>query len=498
MDLVSMIPAASVKAPFDVTNGGDFWYTHNLHAVVYDGEPHLAYSGQNHGRHVDYSSLVQGKNVILNDGYNVVKSWDFPGGNTTLNVHEFELFSSTNDALWMADDHIKMDLSPWGGLKNDTLIATSFQDFNLATGSINFQWHAFDHIPIDESCQPYENKWDYFHLNSVNKELSEGNYVINGYHGCAIYSVNGTDGSIIWRLGGFKSDFHILDGYELRHMHHVRLRSLESTKLPASVRSQISSQTHIALSIFDNGFNGIMAPTASSSSAIVLLLDLLARTAQVVERYTPPFDSPVQYAALFGAVNFQSNGNRFIGWGASMSEYTQESQLLFHAEWDTGSDLSRSYRAYKGPWIGRPTTDPDVFSYSWTCFWDTTIYVSWNGATEVVAWRVLGSAHSEGPFSPSAAAVTKVGFETKVSLGSGFVGYVVVEALDAKGEILGRSKVTQTRVPPTTLARICTPFRCPGFAQDLQDIDISYTCHFDTEKIDIVQEVPQVVLNSPK
>ena len=148
------------------------------------------------------------------------------------------------------------------------------------------------------------------HLNSVNKELSEGNYVINGYHGCAIYSVNGTDGSIIWRLGGFKSDFPILDGYELRHMHHVRLRSLESTKLPASVRSQISSQTHIALSIFDNGFNGIMAPTASSSSAIVLLLDLLARTAQVVERYTPPFDSPVQYAALFGAVNFQSNGNR--------------------------------------------------------------------------------------------------------------------------------------------------------------------------------------------
>lgn len=325
----------------------------------------------------------------------------------------------------------------------------------------------------------------------------DGNYIINGYHGCTIYKINGTDGSIIWRLGGFKSDFHILDGYQLRHMHHVRLRDLDSIKLPTFVRSRISSDTHLAMSIFDNGFNGFMTPTASTSSAVVLLVDLPARTARVVERYTPPTESLVQYAALFGAVNFQSNGNRFVGWGASMSEYAQDSQLVFHAELDTGSDISRSYRAYKGPWVGRPLTRPDVYSYSWTCFWNTTVYASWNGATEAVAWRILSSAHAEGPFSSSTAVVvSKDGFETRAVLTGGFAGYVVVEALDAKGEVLGRSKVTRTQVPPGTVAFICTPFRCPNFVKNLRDIDASSTCRPHSEETEMVPALEQVVLRS--
>ena len=110
---------------------------------------------------MDYSRLVKGKNVILDDRYNVVKSRDFPGGDMTLNVHEFEIWPNTTVALQMGDDHVKIDLSQWGGLENDTLIATSFQDFDLADQTIHFQWHAMDHIPIEESCQPYETKWDY-------------------------------------------------------------------------------------------------------------------------------------------------------------------------------------------------------------------------------------------------------------------------------------------------------------------------------------------------
>jgi hypothetical protein len=66
-----------------------------------------------------------------------------------------------------------------------------------------------------------------------------------------------------------------------------------------------------------------------------------------------------------------------------------------------------------------------------------TAWVSWNGATEVVAWRVNGGP-SASAFSPLATAA-KIGFETTIDfIGDGAL-YFDVDAFDASGNVLGRT-----------------------------------------------------------
>jgi hypothetical protein len=66
-----------------------------------------------------------------------------------------------------------------------------------------------------------------------------------------------------------------------------------------------------------------------------------------------------------------------------------------------------------------------------------TAWISWNGATEVVAWRVNGGP-SATALSPLAT-VAKIGFETAIDfIGDGAM-YFDVDALDATGNVIGRT-----------------------------------------------------------
>jgi hypothetical protein len=64
------------------------------------------------------------------------------------------------------------------------------------------------------------------------------------------------------------------------------------------------------------------------------------------------------------------------------------------------------------------------------------IEVSWNGATEQRAWRVLGGTGRNALAAIGTAAV--VGFETRITVPQAPV-WLAVEGLDASGRVLGRS-----------------------------------------------------------
>ena len=52
------------------------------------------------------------------------------------------------------------------------------------------------------------------------------------------------------------------------------------------------------------------------------------------------------------------------------------------------------YRAFRFPWSGRPASPPAVLASLNDTSEETVVHASWNGATEVAAWRVLaGQAH---------------------------------------------------------------------------------------------------------
>jgi hypothetical protein len=92
-----------------------------------------------------------------------------------------------------------------------------------------------------------------------------------------------------------------------------------------------------------------------------------------------------------------------------------------------------SYRGYQFEWSGTPTSPPAIAAES--SGGGLTVYASWNGATQVAAWEVLG-----GP-SPTAlktvAQTDKSGFETAITTPS--EPYVEVLALDAAGAAIGHS-----------------------------------------------------------
>jgi hypothetical protein len=66
------------------------------------------------------------------------------------------------------------------------------------------------------------------------------------------------------------------------------------------------------------------------------------------------------------------------------------------------------------------------------------VYASWNGATDIVSWRVLAG-RSPATLGP-VLEVAKSGFETAIALPAGVsLHYLAVQALDASGALIGAS-----------------------------------------------------------
>jgi hypothetical protein len=140
-----------------------------------------------------------------------------------------------------------------------------------------------------------------------------------------------------------------------------------------------------------------------------------------------------------GNLQLLPEGGWFVGWGQEpfLSEFGPEGALRFDAHFPAGDE---SYRAYRLPWTGRPVHGPSLAFQP--APGGGTAYASWNGATEVSAWRLLA-----GPSPASLTAVAtapRSGFETAIALPPGSPGpYVAVEALDDTGVALGASAPQQ-------------------------------------------------------
>lgn len=237
------------------------------------------------------------------------------------------------------------------------------------------------------------------------------------------------DGSIVWRLGGKRSDFDSDTAWTGQH--------------GARVHSQ--NQTHIVLSFFDNArYHHSIPPTHETSRALFLTLHVNERPmrAETLLSIDQPDGS---YNMARGNVQALPNENIWVCWvrGCLFGEYDNGGRMLMKAR--LKPDLS-TYRSYKAEWVGRPSLPPDVHAAAVAKDWKVgiVVHVSWNGATEVRRWRVWHS-DADGRFLEIMAHATWQGFET-VMHSDQFAEYVVVEALDSEGMRLGHSDVIQTIV----------------------------------------------------
>jgi hypothetical protein len=221
-------------------------------------------------------------------------------------------------------------------------------------------------------------------------------------------------GQIKWRLGGKQSDFTLGPGATFNYQHDVR-RHADGT-----------------LTIFDNGASTPGAPGVEPfSRPLRLALDLKAMTASLVGQYVPP-----QGRSTWAMGNLQQlpGGGAFVGWGTfgAFTEFTVGGAVCFDAKFGDGSV---SYRAFRFPWVGRPTGRPAAAARS--NGGSTTVYASWNGATEIASWQVQTGAGA-GSLKPVQTAA-RTGFETAIPVATAGA-YVAVAALDTAGKVLGTSQ----------------------------------------------------------
>src|SRR5215204_1832426 len=338
--------------------------------------------------------------------------------------HEF-LISPQDTALITVYSPVPRDLSSIGGLKNDKVWQGIVQELDIESGEVLFEWHSLDHVGLDETyatvSQDGSPGFDYFHLNSIEVD-HDSNLLVSARETFTVYKIDRNTGEVMWRLGGKKSDFEMGPGTRFSFQHDAR-------RLPDGT-----------ISIFDNGdtvFHGLVPKAVEGSRGIVLDVDEKKMKASLVREYIHPNK---QYADASGNVQLLPNSNVFIGWGRALhfSEFSHDGgEMLFDARLPEGN---RSYRYFRFPWKGQPEDAPAVVDVSGPED-KVTLYVSWNGATEVENWEVLAGTHP-GKLEPVGTA-PRDGFETVMVVQTSD-RYVAVRAKGYSGSVLGTTDPIDT------------------------------------------------------
>ncbi|KAK5163037.1 uncharacterized protein LTR77_010971 [Saxophila tyrrhenica] len=356
--------------------------------------------------------------VIVDNSYQIRKMVQWPGGSDAANMHEFSVFDEGAKVAVLTREmhHASTEKSKVIGYDGECSINTDgLLELDISGDSPIplFNWSWIDHMSLDEITYPTKldvkkeckEGWDANHCNAIDR-FDNGDYLVSCRHTDTLYKISRESGSVLWRLGGTNSDFKFVGEAKFSRQHHARI--LES------------NATHTVLTLFDNA-RGEGIQTATHDCTRGLILSLHADKAQMVAEYPRPDH---EYSTSRGSLEIMPNGNVFIGWTfhSRISEHSAEGKLLMKAKLPPRKN---TYRSYKAPWTGRPVDSPDVVSRvkeQGLKGYTTQVYVSWNGATDVVKWSVYRA--DQG--------------------GSRYIHAVIVEAIGAKGEPLGQSKVVET------------------------------------------------------
>jgi len=391
----------------------------NLSLQTYEGKPALAWW---QGRVTNTGATETGEDVVVNQHYQTVARLKATDG-WVLTLHEFLI--SGEDAWVTANKNIPMDLSKYGGAYNGALVDSAVQEYNLKTGKLIRNWDALDHIPLGDSHASLPTNgfpWDAYHVNSIDL-TANGTFLVSMRNMWAAYLVDAETGKIEWTLGGKHSSFKFGSGAAFQWQHDVKLG--------------VGGRSDSTVTLFDDHCcqltgGGTSVPAMGPSRGLVLELNQDTFTATLVAQYGSSGGFESEY---MGDTQPLGNGNVFIGWGSEryFSEYSRSGELLLEGELP-GPNLS--YRSMVEPWVGLPLSEP--VGAARTTGGKTTVYASWNGATQVMSWRVLAAAGA-GRMTVVASA-SRSGFETAIGVPQGYESFEV-QALDAGGRVIASSRL---------------------------------------------------------
>jgi hypothetical protein len=353
-------------------------------------------------------------NVIADQHYRVIRRMRAKGHGVRTDLHDFVL-TSRGTALVLGFRFLPRNLERYGGSRHGRIVDALVQEIDIKTGRVLFSWSAARHVPLSDSyLKDASGNWDWFHINSVAEAL-DGNLLISARHASAVYKVDRRTGDVMWVLGGKRSSFKMGPGTRFYYQHDARRRP-DGT-----------------LTVFDNASTEFDKTHGTTTKVLRLALDTDNMTATLAREYDHPKGDGT-LATSQGNAQLLPGGDMFVGWGNSpwFSEFSPTGKLLFAAH--LPSATYQSYRAFKGVWQGQPTGAPRIAaSHSST---RTLVYASWNGATDIAAWRVFGGADAGSLKELTTRPWAEL--ETKIEA-PGRPAVVQVQALDAAGNVLGTS-----------------------------------------------------------
>lgn len=175
-----------------------------------------------------------------------------------------------------------------------------------------------------------------------------------------------------------------------------------------------------------------------------------AYTVRVIQSYSNPSgvrSSSQGSMQILPPTSDEQNAKVLVSYGlnAVFTEFDANGSVLCDAHYGAMTSWERgdvqSYRVFKFPWVGTPKYKPHMMV-------DTAseqVFVSWNGATQVVAWVLQSSPQANSSDESSwieIARKQKLGFETSFDLSKDTAAaqrYLRILALDSNGQVLDYS-----------------------------------------------------------
>ncbi|KAJ5239186.1 ASST-domain-containing protein [Penicillium chermesinum] len=325
------------------------------------------------GQVSDAGGYGYGSVHILDDTYNEIytvtltgdfNSYDTQEKDSYIDVHEHHI-TSRNTIIVSAINVTQYDLSVAGGPSDGWIIVNQFYEIDIPTNKVLYKWDALEHvddIPSKTPITPLPATLDGY---LVSLRFYWGAYYLEHDTGAVRWFFNGTGGG----------DFAGNDN-SFSWQHDFRIYN--------------ETEDSAVLSLFNNG-NG-QQKHESVTTGMLYELDIANKQATMLQNLTDPanpLNTQTQGSVQMLGAASQST-NVFMGYGSNafVKEFSGDGDVVLSGQF-APLGQGQSYRAFKSAWSAIPLWNPvAVTEVSGS---NTTVYMSWNGATEYDTWAIYSA-----------------------------------------------------------------------------------------------------------
>lgn len=208
--------------------------------------------------------------------------------------HDFRILGDQHTVA-MAYVQRTLDLSTLNPAWSASALVMSAVMQEIDHGNVLVEWDSAN-VPSLYADSTTENAFgpsmisDYLHLNSIDVDPADGNFVVSFRHTSSIVKLDRHTAKIVWTLGGKEDQFALAADQVFSFQHDVRM------------------QPDGSMTVFDNGNN------AHQTRLLSFRLDEANHKVSAFQvLYTKPASQPP--TGLMGSITPLSSGRLFVGWG---------------------------------------------------------------------------------------------------------------------------------------------------------------------------------------